>query len=654
MNPIRSLLLILLLIATPAIAADKPFLSPALGSHMVLQRDRANTFWGWTAPGSEVTVSIAGRRAKAVAGPDGKWTAHLTPPPVGGPYTGAIDGPQHVDLTDIMVGDVWLCGGQSNMEFGITNEKKGAAEVAQSNDPGLRLFFVPRQIAYTPGETDPGEWLVCSPETVVQHGWGGFSAVGYHFGHALRRELGIPIGLVEVNWGGTSAETWTSPEALAPLGDFAPGLALVDSLRKAGSPLYGDYLDLWLAQKDAGAKPGAEWQRPDLNDSDWTPVTLPNGFDGVGISEPGGIVYFRKSFQLPTPLPPGDAKVSLGPIYQIDQTWVNGESVGSNGWGPIPRNYTIPAKILKSGPNLIAIRVIGNGEKRGFQGLPEDMFVELADGTHIALADGWKAKVAYKTTDENPGPKTYEPFPNFPAVLFNGMLSPEIPLAIRGAIWYQGEENAGRAYQYRTLLPAMIADWRQRFGQGDFPFYIVSLAAFQKHKDVPSDDEWAELREAQAHTAQTVPHSGLAMTIDIGDANDIHPKDKKTVGERLALVALAKEYGKTEVYSGPVYQSMKREGPSIRLTFDHADGGLKSTGNKLGEFSIAGVDHKWHWADAKIDGDTVVASSPDVPEPIAVRYAWQSNPIATLVNGSDLPAVPFRTDDWPEMTAGRK
>jgi sialate O-acetylesterase len=346
--------------------------------------------------------------------------------------------------------------------------------------------------------------------------------------------------------------------------------------------------------------------------------------------------------------------LSLGPIYQIDQTWVNGEAVGSGGWGPAPRNYVLRSQLLKSGRNVIAIRVIGRGEKRGFEGPAEVMFVQLSDGTRIPIAEGWKARVGVKIGAENPGPSSYDQYPNMPTVLFNGMLDPEVPMAIRGAIWYQGEANAERAYQYRTLLPTMIGDWRRVFGQGDFPFYIVSLAAFEAHKDKPGDDEWAELREAQAMTARNVHNSGLAVAIDVGDPDNIHPKDKKTVGERLALVALANEYVRNVLYSGPVYRAMDREGSLIRLSFDHTDGGLKSRGERLGEFAVAGADHQWHWANARIEQNKVVVSSADVPEPLAARYAWQANPVATLYNGAGLPAVPFRTDDWPGLTAGRK
>jgi sialate O-acetylesterase len=653
-NRVRLLLLSLLFWPTLVEAADKPFLSPVFADHMMLQRDKPNTFWGWTKPASVVTVSIGDQQAKCTADADGKWIVRLTPPKVGGPYAVTIDGPTHLELSDVLVGDVWLCTGQSNMEFGITNEKDAANEISHADDSNLRLYFAPRQIALSPSQTNNGNWLVCSPTTVIKNGWGGFSAVDYHFGRVLRRELGVPIGLVEISWGGTPAETWTSTESLTSMGDFAPGLKIVDSLRADGSPPYGNYLDVWLARNDLGSQPNAPWQSPELDESDWKSVKVPNGFDDVDMSTQNGVVWFRKSFDLPDPLPVGETILSLGPIYQIDQTWVNGQPVGNSGWGPYPRRYGMPSTLLKSGKNLIAIRVIARVEKRGFAGPAELMFVQLGDGKRIPVVEGWKAKVGAKITAENPGPASYDQYPNLPTVLYNGMIEPQAPMAIRGAIWYQGESNAGRAFQYRTLLPTMIGDWRRAFGQGDFPFYIVSLAAYQPHKDVPGDDEWAELREAQAMTARNVHNSGLALAIDVGDPENIHPKDKKTVGERLALVALANEYGKDVVYSGPVYREMKREGSSIRLSFDHHSGGLKSSGEKLGEFAIAGADHKWFWADAKIDGDTVVVNSPEVSEPLAVRYAWQADPVATLINGAGLPAVPFRTDDWPAITAGRK
>jgi len=301
--------------------------------------------------------------------------------------------------------------------------------------------------------------------------------------------------------------------------------------------------------------------------------------------------------------------------------------------------------VLKPGTNVVTERVFKTKADGGFQSKPEQLKLVLGDKTEIPLAGEWKGKLSVDARSPHPLPVGFENWPTMPAVLHNGMIAPVAPFGISGAIWYQGEANASRARQYRTLLPTMIADWRRAFGQGDFPFYIVSLAAFMQHRDKPGDDGWAELREAQAFTARTVINSGLAVAIDVGDANDIHPKDKKEVGERLALCALANHYGRQVVANGPSFASLEKVPGALKLHFKNTDGGLVVKGEKLGEFSVAGEDRKWFWAEAKIEGDCVVVSSPQVVEPTAARYAWQGNPVATLFNGAGLPAVPFRTDE---------
>lgn len=617
----------LLLLQQPA---PLPFLSPAFGSHMVLQRDRPNTFWGWTAPGAKVTVTVGDKKATGVAAADGKWTVKLNPPKTGGPYTVSVDGSQHIVLTDVLVGDVWLCTGQSNMEFGLTMEKGGAAEVAAANDPNLRILLVPHQVSLTPQKVNGGIWKVATPETVAQEGWGGFSAVGYHFGKALRREVGVPIGLVGDYWGGTNAESWASREALKPLGDFDAALQKIDH-------------DIVSPSEVDGGIAGV-WQSADLNTAGWKTVGALSLFHDLDLDNYDGTVWARKEFTL-TDAQVGAAKLSLGAIDDEDITWINGTQVGATAGYNTPRHYDVPAGVLHAGRNVIAVKVIDTGAFGGFSGPADLLSLTLSDGSNQSLAGEWLG---------HRGASMGTVGPNVQTALSNGMIEPIVPLGIKGAIWYQGENNAGRAYQYRRILPAMIGDWRRRFNQGDFPFFIVSLAGYQAHKTVPSEDDWAELREAQMLTAQNVKNAGIAMAIDVGDAADIHPTDKKTVGERLALVALAKTYGKIVAYSGPTYKSLTVKGNEATVKFEHADGGLIARGGPLGEFSIAGEDKKWYWANARIDGDTIVLSSPDVPKPVAVRYAWQSNPAATLYNGSGLPAVPFRTDSWPGVTVGKK
>ena len=306
--------------------------------------------------------------------------------------------------------------------------------------------------------------------------------------------------------------------------------------------------------------------------------------------------------------------------------------------------------VLKPGRNVLAVRVFKMKPAGGFLGKPEELRLVLGDKTVIPLAGEWKGALSLDARPPHPLPLTFENYPTMPAVLYEGMIEPVAPLSIRGVIWYQGEANFERAHQYQALLPMLIGDWRNLFQQGDFPFYIVSLPAFMHHRDEPGDDAWAELREAQALTARSVKHSALAVTVDTGEADNIHPKDKQVVGERLALCALADEYGKKISCAGPTFVSATKLPGALKLRFDHADGGLFVKGDKLEEFSIAGNDHHWHWANARVDGDCVIVSSPLVAQPVAVRYAWQANPSATLFNGSGLPAVPFRMDNWPGIT----
>lgn len=608
-----------------------PFLSPTFGSHMVLQRDKPNTFWGWTTPGSQVTVSINGSKATGTADASGKWMAKINPPKTGGPYTVNIDGSQHVKLDDVLVGDVWVCAGQSNMEFGLTMAKGGAEAAAAANNPTMRIFIAPHQATYQPMPTNGGTWKVCTPETVAQDGWGGFSAVGYFFGKALQTDLNVPIGLVGDYWGGTNAESWSSREGIKPLGDFDAWFPKIDASVTSANEVDGGIV--------------GQWQSPTTDVSKWTSINgLPTN-NALGLDDGwDGTTWFRTEFTLTKAQADAGGTLTLGSIDDADTTWINGTKVGGlNGYNT-PRSYPLAAGVLKEGNNVLVVQVTDTAAFGGFNGPADQMAVSFADGSKVAVATGWKGVKGAKLSTVDP---------NIPTVLSNGMLEPMMPLAIKGAIWYQGENNAYRAEQYQRVLPAMIADWRRRFDQGDFPFYIVSLANFQAHKDQPGTDEWAELREAQWMTASNIKNSGIAMAIDIGDAVDIHPTDKKTVGDRLALVALAKTYGRKIEFQGPTYKSFSVKGSDLWLNFDHAMG-LTYRNSPAGEFSIAGEDRVWHWAKAEIVNDSVVLSSPDVAHPVAARYAWQSNPTANLYNAAGLPMMPFRTDDWPRVTAGHK
>ncbi|HVU08884.1 MAG TPA: sialate O-acetylesterase [Verrucomicrobiae bacterium] len=629
-----------------------PFVSPMFGDNMVLQRDKPNAIWGWAKPGEKITVEIAGHSATAIADMDGRWQAEIQPPTVGGPYTLKISGAQQsIEFHKVLVGDVWICGGQSNMEFGLGMARNGAEEIQSANHPEIRLFMVQHRVAYAPSKIPQGAWKICSPQTVAQDGWNGFSAVAYFFATKLQNEIHVPIGLVEDCWGGTPVESWMSPETLRKLKDFDAPLNEIARLHAKGGPEYGSFLMHWLDEYDIGNN---LWSAENFDDSNWKTVTVPGGFKELGLPDEPGICWFRKEIVLPNLLPAGKAAIHLGSIEKMDTTYINGQWVGASSWVENPRVYEINDGVLKSGTNVIAIRVFKTKTPGGFLGKTEELKLALGDKTEIPLAGEWRGALSVDAKPPHSLPLTMENYPTMPEVLYLGMIEPVAPLAIRGAIWYQGEANFTRAWQYRALLPGMIGDWRRIFAQDDFPFYIVSLPSFMHHRDEPGDDAWAELREAQALTAKTVKNSGLAVTVDTGDADNIHPPDKKIVGERLALCALAETYGEKIPYAGPTYKSVEKISDALKIHFTHTAGGLVVKGDKPGEFSIAGKDRKWHWADAKLDGDTIIVSSPEVPNPVAVRYAWQANPVATLYSGAGLPAVPFRTDDWPESTRNAK
>lgn len=628
-------------------SSSLPFVSPMFGDNMVLQRGKPDTIWGWSAPGDVVRVEIAGHKAKAVTGADGRWEARIEPPAPGGPYVLKIDGMQHVELHEVLVGDVWLCGGQSNMELPLSRTRNGAQEISLANHPEIRLFKVASHAAYSPAPVPEGEWKICSPETVAEGE--GFSAVAYYFGLRIQQDIHVPVGLAEDCLGGTPAETWTSPETLRQFKDFDRQLAELERLKAKGGPEYGNYVMHWYDDYDIGLK-GKTWAAPDLDDSSWKTVQIPGGFGDLGVPETPAVCWFRKEVVLPDPLPPGRMFISLGVIERMDTTYINGQWVGASAWVENPRVYFLNPGVLKPGTNLVTVRVFKTKPDGGFMSPAGNLKIILGDRSTVSLAGEWKGALSVEARPPHPMPLSFENWPVIPSVLYQGMLEPVAPLAITGAIWYQGEANADHAYQYRTLLPAMIGDWRKLFHQGDFPFYIVSLPAFMHHQDEPSESSWAELREAQAMTAANTPHCALAITIDTGDPDNIHPMDKEIVGDRLAFCALNQHYGEKVPYEGPTFISMKHLPGALKLNFAHTNGGLVAKGGVPAEFAVAGADHKWHWADAKIEGDAVVVSSPDVSDPIAARYAWQSFPKATLYNGAGLPAVPFRTDNWSETT----
>jgi sialate O-acetylesterase len=620
--------------------------------NMVLQRDKPLPVWGTADPGGEVTVRIQQQSKKTKVSDNGTWQVTLDPMPAGGPHELQVIGRETVTLKNVMIGEVWVCSGQSNMEMPVAGWGRVLdyrKEIATADYPNIRLYQVKHTISKTPLDTVncPG-WSACSPETVPE-----FSAAAYFFGRMLYSELQIPIGLVHTSWGGTVAEAWTSGPALKTMPYFVQKIAEMESTRTYTMAEYESAMaarKIKIGQGDAGYKNGQPvWNDPQVDLTDWQTMQLPTKWEVAGYPGLDGIMWFRKDIVIPESMLSSDVTLHLGPINDIDVTWFNGEQVGSISDANAHRIYPLAKSLIHSGKNSIVVRVEDIGNVGGLWAEPEQMFLAGGNGQKIPLAGEWRCKIGFDTQTLGPQPQSPDN-PNQPSVLFNAMLHPLMPYAIRGAIWYQGESNASRANQYRTLFPLMIKDWRANWQQGDFPFLFVQLANFQKKQTRPEQDSWAELREAQLQTL-ALPNTGMAITIDIGEVEDIHPKNKQEVGRRLALNALHLVYGKEIEYSGPIYTSMQVEGNKIRLHFDHvAQGLVAKDSNELKGFTICGEDKKFVWATAKIDGETIVVSSPVVAHPVAVRYAWAFNPIANLYNKAGLPASPFRTDTWPGTT----
>ncbi len=637
---------ICLLVSFSYVNAGSLELPHIFSSNMVLQRDKPIPVWGKSLPGATVTLEFAGETQSTVAKPCGAWKIRLNERPAGGPYVMTISA---VDTTivfhNILLGDVWIASGQSNMQWSVNNSNNPEKEIANANYPSIRLFTVPHSVSGFP-KTDVtgGEWVECSPQTIP-----GFSAVAYFFGRELHNHLDVPIGLLHTSWGGTPAEAWTSADMLHSIPDYKSAAQTLISekpdyelLNKAQQPLAERYNDL-VQTANEGIKAGVH--KTKFDDSEWRTMTVPGYWEENGLPNFNGFVWFRKTITVPAEAKSQQLVLNIGRIPQSDITYFNGTEIGRTGGDQIYRSYTIPAELMRAGENVIAVRITNRWGNGGFSGSADSMGVFTATGEKLVDITGeWRFDES--SEPELPNVVGYQ---HRPAALYNAMIAPLVPYAITGAIWYQGESNAGRAYQYRTLFPKMIEDWRVRWGQGYFLFLFVQLANFMEVLPEPSESNWAELREAQLKTLD-FPNTGQAVTIDIGEADDIHPRNKQDVGKRLALAARHIAYGEDIVYSGPIYKSMQVEENQIVLSFDHIGSGLTAKGDKLEGFAIAGNDRKFVWADAEIQGDQILVSSPKVAEPAAVRYAWANNPECNLYNKEGLPASPFRTDAWPGIT----
>ncbi|GAO43238.1 putative acetylesterase [Flavihumibacter petaseus NBRC 106054] len=618
---------------------------------MVLQRERALTIWGWAGKNEKITVSFHDQKQTTKADKQGKWSVELSPEVAGGPFELVVSGKGERRIKNILLGDVWLCSGQSNMEWNVRSSNNAEQVIAGSANDRIRHFAVAKTISDKPlDNVKAAAWEIAGPATT-----GNFTAVGYFFAKTLEKELGVPVGLVHSSWGGTDVETWTSREALADSKEFhdlmtgLPKLNLDSLAAKKNAEAAAVVTQLQGKLPDAATV--ARFPSVEFDQRSWPEMQLPELWETQQLKNFDGVVWFRKTIQLTKEQAAQAATLLLGTIDDSDDTYVNGKKVGAtmNSYN-VERRYVIPAGLLKEGVNVIAIRVEDTGGGGGVYGGADRLQLTLGD-QHLPLAGKWALQVErLAATATSVGPNSY------PSLLYNGMIHPLLKFPIKGAIWYQGENNAGRAAQYATAFPVMINDWRKGWEEGNFPFYFVQLSSFiAGDGDSRKGSAWAELREAQTQTL-VLPQTGMAVTIDVGERNDIHPRNKQDVGYRLALQALKKTYGKGVVADGPVFSNMEIDGNEVRLGFANADGLMAkgSDGVVLG-FDVAGADRKFYPVTGKIENGKVVLQGDAAQKPVAVRYAWADDAgKANLFNGAGLPAQPFRTDHWEGITEKNK
>lgn len=621
-------------------------LPKVFGDNMVLQRGMKIPVWGNSTPGAQITAKLGSVDVTTKADQEGKWSVHFPKFKAGGPYTLKLyetEKPgEGIELSGILIGDVWLASGQSNMEWQVQQAMDARNEIKKADYPKIRFLFVEHDKKLTPqADIHAGQWKICDT-TNVKH----LSAVAYYFGRKIHLEQGVPIGIIQSTWGGTPVESWTSREMLLSSPITKPEILSNDTL--TNSHFVADSMNMarfWDIVYHPQNNTDKVVPLPEYDDSGWTEVEMPRVIRDFGIGPYEGMVWLRKKVLLPESFAGKDLTINLGHPEMNYSLYFNGKEICKIIWNANPtHDYTIPANLVKSGENTVSIRMAmlwgGGGLNH-----PKDEIYITDSTSKISLAGTWLYK-----KDLEPTIPTIQNYHYYPALLFNAMINPLIPYGIKGFIWYQGEANVEAAYDYRKLFPMLIADWRQRWNQGNLPFLYVQLANFKKVKELPAESDWAELREAQTLTL-SLPNTGMACAIDIGDADDIHPLNKQEVGRRLALIANKLVYKQGGIASGPQYKSFKTDGNRVRISFTSAGSGLETKdGKEVTGFAIAGDDKQFYWAKAVIDGNEVVVYSDEVTEPKAVRYAWANNPECNLVNSEGLPAIPFRTDNWKGIT----
>jgi sialate O-acetylesterase len=634
----------------PAQAAELQ-LARLFSDHAVLQRDQPIAVWGTAAAGHKLTVTLGGHTVNGSADARGKWRVELPPQPAGGPYalTVTSDG-QTVNRNDLLVGDVYLCSGQSNMEFAVRASTNAMGATYGAGNDKMRYLNVQKNSAATPQDElqGPVQWIPLTPETV-----GDASAVCYYMARSLQASYKIPVGFINASWGGTAIQSWIGAESLDSLGDYKAGVAAVAQYGAdpaAGLRAEDARNEAWWRAHDPAAAAQRAWIAPDFDDAAWPEVTPSGSWKDSGLDgfkDFAGAAWYRTSVTLTAAQAQAANALRLGPVDTYDTTWVNGVRVGGASTPWIWRDYAVPASVFRPGRNVIAVRVLSGGQGGGLSGQPGSRSIGLVNGQTIPLPAAWKVQrgSALKGLSVPPAPWDV---PTSLTTLYNGMIAPLVGYKFKLAAWYQGEANADKGKEYLTLLPLLMRDWRQRFDQPALPFLVAQLTSFGSTAKTPGQSNWAELRDAQAQAVARDGHAGLAVTLDVGDRFDIHPTQKTIVGERLARAARAIAYGERSAPGSPYPVSARRSGKDLVIAFRDTGGGLTtySSDRAIGFEVCAGKVCRY--ADARVAGDTIVlpgAAAAAAPAGATrVRYAWADAPLVNLFSGDDLPVGTFQLD----------
>ncbi|MEG2598702.1 MAG: sialate O-acetylesterase [Muribaculaceae bacterium] len=651
----RILLILTICIFSAIYVSAKISLPSYFSNNMVLQQNSSVLLHGTAKKNAKVRINLGwnNETLSTQADTNGAWSVKVTTKNAGGPYNITISDGQKLQLNNILIGEVWLCSGQSNMEMPIAGWGKVLnfqEEITNANYPSIRLLQIKKATALVPQtnvDVNMNGWQECSPSSIPE-----FSSIAYFYARHLYNHLHIPIGVIDCTWGGTPAEAWASIETLKNVYGYGERIS---KILKNGNNVesimnvYNNENDEWksaLLRKDGGMDNNgtAKWAATNIDDSNWNKMQLPAQWEKQGLTDFNGIVWFRHNVDITKDMAGKPLTLRLAMIDDEDITYFNSVKVGNVSGFSTPRSYTVPANLVKEGTSVITIRVSDFSGEGGIYGESKDFYVESAE-KRISLAGDWKYSIGASFADMPPIP-TSPLSSSQPSVLYNAMVNPLKTFPIKGAIWYQGEANVGRAKEYSILFPSLIFDWRKQWGY-DFPFYFVQLANFLAHNDVQPQSTWAALREAQAQ-ALYLNNTGMAVAIERGLADDIHPKDKQEIGRRLGQLALSKTYGKDAVSVAPQFSNYQIKGDKIIITFNSNNGKLKIGNNatQARGFIIAGSDKVFHKAQAIIEGDKIILSSPNVEMPMAARYGWADNPECNIYGEENIPVAPFRTDNW--------